>query len=114
MNQAVKTPERWSGWSLERQFQLIANEMNRAAQLLGPADRERRRNAYERVLQLTNVTLALDSERELRRDLLRWRDLVALLYAQPGADASAHAAAWRSLLTLTPNTIGELELAHAD
>jgi len=35
---------------------MIANEMNRAGRLLGPHDRSRLANAYERVLRLADLT----------------------------------------------------------
>jgi hypothetical protein len=81
---------------------MIANEMNRAAKLMAPGDRERLRNAYERILRLTDLTVEVNARRTLRRELLRWRDLVAALYIAPAADPAAHAAAFRALLRLTP------------
>jgi hypothetical protein len=93
--------ERWSQFSLDQQVLMIANEMNRAAKLMAPEDRERLRNAYERTLRLADLTIQANSRRGLRRELLRWRDLVAALYVGD-ADPSAHAAALRCLLTFTP------------
>jgi hypothetical protein len=58
---------------------MIGNEMNRASKLLNPEDRVRRAGSYERVLRL-----------------------VAGLYVEPQAQPSAHKAAFRALLWLTP------------
>ncbi len=96
------TPERWAGYSLDQQVLMIANEMNRASQMMAPADRVRRLNSYERVLRLADLTIATRTQRGLRREMLRWRDLVAQLYVQSEADASAHADAMRVLLRFTP------------
>jgi hypothetical protein len=102
--------QRWSAFSLHQQVLMIANEMNRAAKLKAPKDRERLRSAYERTLQLTDLTVQVSRRRALRRELLRWRDLVAALYVAPGADPVAHTAAFRALLRLTPETSKQLPL----
>ena len=99
---ASLSPERWSSFSLDQQILMIANEMNRAMKLLGPNDRERLKHSYERVLQLTDLTILVRTRRGLRRELLRWRDLVAALYVGPEPNPTAHAAALRCLLLFTP------------
>lgn len=96
------TPERWAGFSLDQQILMVANEMHRAGKLLGPDDRERLRNAYERVLRLTDLTIQVHARAALRRELLRWRDLVAALYVAPIPSVAEHRAALRCLLRFTP------------
>jgi hypothetical protein len=81
---------------------MVANEMNRATRLLGEGDRAALRRTYERVLRLLDLTVAVNPRRGLRRELLRWRDLVAALYIAPHAEPEAHAAAFRCLLQITP------------
>jgi hypothetical protein len=102
--------ERWAAFSLDQQVLMIANEMYRAAKLEAPEDRERQRSAYERTLQLTDLTVQVSRRRALRRELLRWRDLVAALYIAPGGDPAAHTAALRALLRLTPEASKQLPL----
>ena len=102
------SPERWARFSLDQQVLMIANEMNRAAKLLGDADRDRLSNAYERALQLVDLTVQVNARRSLRRELLRWRDLVAELYVAPESRPAAHAAAFRVLLQLTPEAARQL------
>jgi hypothetical protein len=99
---ASLTPERWASFDLDRQVLMIANEMNRASGLLAPEDLPSLRRTYERVLRLVDLTVATRSRRGLRRELLRWRDLVAALYVAPGPAPESHAAAFRCLLQLTP------------
>jgi len=101
-------PERWAAFSLDQQVLMIANEMHRAAKLVAPADRGRRRSAYARVLQLTDLTVEVNPRRALRRELLRWRDLVAVLYVAPAAEPAAHAVAFSALLRLTPEASRQL------
>ncbi len=99
---ASLTPDRWARFSLDQQILMIANEMKRASGLLAPADRASRQNGYERVLRLLDLTVATQTKPTLRWELLRWRDLVAALYAAADADPGAHEAALRCLLRFTP------------
>jgi hypothetical protein len=99
---AALAPERWARFDLGRQILMIANEMNRASGLLAPPGRASLQRSYERVLRLVDLTVATQPRRGLRRELLRWRDLVAALYLEPRPEPEAHAAAFRCLLQLTP------------
>jgi hypothetical protein len=82
--------------------------MNRASKLFSPEDRERLRHAYERVLALVDLTIQVNDRRSLRRELLRWRDLIAEQYVLPEADWRAHGAAFRALLQLHPEAWRQL------
>jgi hypothetical protein len=97
---AELTPERWSRFDLDRQILMIANEMNRASSFLEPEGHASLRRGYERVLRLVDLTVETRPRRGLRRELLRWRDLVAALYLAP--EKAGHARAFRCLLQLTP------------
>ena len=99
---ASLSPERWARFDLDRQILMIANEMNRASGLLRAEDRPSLQRAYERVLRLVDLTVATRPRRGLRRELLRWRDLVAALYVAPAPEPEAHATAFRALLRFTP------------
>jgi hypothetical protein len=100
--------ERWRRFTLPQQLLAIANEMNRASKLQGPEDGERLRGSYERVLALTDLTIQANEGRALRRELLRWRDVVGGIYVGPGADPRAHAQAFRVLLQFHPETWAQL------
>jgi hypothetical protein len=99
---ASLTPERWARFDLDQQILMVANEMNRASSLLRTEDRASLKRTYERVLRLVDLTVATRRRRGLRRELLRWRDLVAALYIAPDAEPRAHAEAFRCLLQFTP------------
>ena len=99
---ASLTPERWALFDLDRQILMIANEMNRASGLFAPASRPSLQRTYERVLRLVDLTIATRTRKGLRRELLRWRDLIAALYIAPQPARESHAAAFRCLLQLTP------------
>src|SRR3990167_1536105 len=60
------------------------------------------------VFQLVDLTVQVQALRSLRRELLRWRDLIAALYVAPESDPDAHAAAFRCLLRFTPEASKQL------
>lgn len=105
---ASLSPERWSQFTLDQQIIMIGNEMHRGSKLLGIGDGERRRNAYARVLALADLTVRVNPRRGLRRELLRWRDLVARLYIVGHGDPSAHDSALRVLLQFTPEAARQI------
>lgn len=95
------TEERWSAFDLDQQVLMIANEMNRVRKL-PDGDGDGRRRAYERVLRLTDLTLATSDRGGLLKELARWRDLVAALFLSDTADPERHGIAFRALLRLRP------------
>ncbi len=104
------TLARWMEFDLDRQVLMIANEMNRGAKVLSASEDRLRRNSYERVLALVDLTVQANPSRGLRRELLRWRGLVGALYVAPEGNDSAHAAALRVLLQFTPAAARQLPL----
>jgi hypothetical protein len=99
---AALSVERWAKFPLEQQILMIGNEMHRTTKRLAEAAPEPRRLGYERVLRLTDLTVASAHRPALRRELLRWRDLPAALYVADAADVVAHTDAFRALLQLHP------------
>jgi hypothetical protein len=100
--------ERWRGQGRGRQILAIANEMNRASKLFASADIGRLRTSYERILALTDLTIQAADTRGLRRELLRWRDLVAAQYVADTPDRTEHGRAFRALLQLHPEAWRQL------
>ena len=105
---ASLTLDRWLTFSFDQRILMIANEMHRAAKLTAPGDDERRRHAYERVLALTDLTIQAPSRPAARRELLRWRDLVAELYVRAQVDTPTHARLLTCLLRFTPEAARQL------
>jgi hypothetical protein len=97
---------RWSAFSRDQQLLMIANEMNRASRLFGPADRSRLTSAYERVLRLADLTVQVQTSRSLRRELLRWRELAGSVYLEP--DEPLHGELFRALLLMTPESAKQI------
>ena len=105
---ATLLPERWSQFPFDRQVLMIGNEMNRAMKLMAPADIASLRAGYERVLALVDLTVRVQDRASRRRELLRWRDLVAGMLIADAADPQAHRAAFRCLLRFTPASSAQI------
>ena len=99
---ATLSPQRWTTFTFDQQVLMIANEMNRAAKLQACSDRDRLRTCYERVLALVHLTVQVQDRPSRRRELLRWRDLIAAMLIAGSPDPPGHAAAFRCLLRFTP------------
>lgn len=105
---ATLSPERWSSFSLDQQILMIGNEMNRAAKLMRPESWPSLQSAYERVLRLVDLTIEVQNRASLRRELLRWRDLIAALYIASQPSPQEHREAFRVLLLLTPGSAQQI------
>ena len=99
---AELSEERWSQFTLDQQILMIANEMNRGSSLVASEDVEKIKNCYERVLQLTDLTVRTQTKPTLRSELLRWRDCIAELYLHETSRPEEHRSAFRCLLRFTP------------
>jgi hypothetical protein len=104
------TSERWSRFGLGTQILHIAAEMQRGLELLERSDHERLRSSYERVLALLDLTVAVNANSGLRRELLRWRDVVAENYVSPAPDLPTHRLALRVLLEMHPQSQPQVAL----
>lgn len=104
------SPERWAAFSFDQQILAIGNELNRTLSMLLAGEWRRAHQGYERVLQLADLTIRLASTGARRRELLRWRDLVAALYLQGEPDAAEHRRVFRILLQFTPAASRQIEL----
>jgi hypothetical protein len=111
---ASLSPERWAAFSRDQQILMIGNEMNRAIRLIRLADRPGLLLAYERVLRLVDLTVEVQTGYGLRRELLRWRDLIAEMFVSPELHPDQHLAAFRALLQLTPASAQQIPLLLSD
>jgi hypothetical protein len=105
---ASLSPERWVAFDRGQQLMMIANEMNRASSLTNVADLDRFRRCYERLLRLVDLTVEVNANRALRRELLRWRELAAALYISPEPSLTEHRALFRALLLFNPATAKQI------
>jgi hypothetical protein len=105
---ASLSPDRWAAFGLDQQILMVANEMNRGRSLMKREDAERLRNSYERVLRLVDLTVEVQRARGLRKELLRFREVVGGLYLQDEDRSAAHGAALRALLLMTPRAAAQI------
>jgi hypothetical protein len=99
---ASLSEERWARFSRDQQLLMIANEMHRATKAAELRDAHGLSLCYERVLRLADLTAAVAGGLNFRRELLRWRDLVAELYLAAAPDLPRHQAVLRCLLGFSP------------
>jgi hypothetical protein len=102
------SPERWASFPFARQILMIGNEMNRGLFHLELQAWDRARPSFERVLQLVDLTVGSPLAQTRRRELLRWRDLVAVLYLDDVPSMDAHVEAFRCLLRMTPESARQM------
>jgi hypothetical protein len=102
--------DRWSRFDLDQQILMIGNEMNRGLRFARAGQVEPVRLGYERVLRLVDLTVGTNLRHAFRRELLRWRDLIAELYVEGAADPTRHRAAFRALLQLRPAAARQIPL----
>ncbi|MFO1010456.1 MAG: hypothetical protein U1F29_10380 [Planctomycetota bacterium] len=105
---AQLTAERWSAFTRAQQVLQIAAEMHRATRFVDTQRIEYVRSAYERALRLTELTAQVQAGPSFRRELLRWRMVLAELYLAPAVDPARHRLALRTLLELNPEAARQI------
>ena len=103
------THERWTAFSLEQQILMIANEWHRAARFIGdPGQTPGLRACCERVFRLIDLTVEVNEGPGLRRELLRWREVVGAIYLDPVPSRESYRDAFRVLLQLNPGAARQI------
>ena len=74
------TLEKWSGYSRGQQILMIANELNRAGNLLKKKMMSEVKNCYERAFELVDLTTIDIKWKRRLRELRRSREVMAELY----------------------------------
>jgi hypothetical protein len=107
---AELSTERWARFDLGQQILQIGVEMHRGLKSLRPDRMEMLRASYERVLRLVDLTVEVQPNPHLRRELLLWRGVIAELYLREGPDPETHRLAFRVLLQLHPAAYKQIAL----
>jgi hypothetical protein len=97
-------------FTLGQQILQIGAEMQRGLDHLDSADMCRLRPCYERAFDLVDLTVQVNARPHLRRELLRWREVVGELYSSDRPDPDLHRLAFRALLELHPQAQGQVAL----
>lgn len=101
-------PERWARFDLGQQILQIGVEMQRGSKFMSPESSLHLRSCYERAMELIDLTVHVQSSLSLRRELLRWREVVGELYLRQEPDELAHRQALRVLLRLHPESAKQI------
>lgn len=94
------TVEKWRNFGVTKQVLMIANELNRAEHSTVGGDFEEATNALERALELVDLTVDSASKKSVVRELIRFRELLALQYIKKEKSAVEIGALQKVLLTL--------------
>ena len=97
-------PERWARFDQGQQILQIGAEMQRALKFLRTERSAQLRACYERALALVDLTVQVQENPHLRRELLLWRGVIAGLHLRSEPDPVVHRQALRVLLRLHPES----------
>jgi len=103
-------PERWARFDLGQQVLQIGAEMQRAMKFLRSERTLELRACYERAFGLVDLTVEVQTSPTLRRELLRWRGVIAELYLRAEPDPRTHRQALRVLLRLHPESAKQVAI----
>jgi hypothetical protein len=79
------TVEKWKTFGRGKQLLMIANELNRAKNLVQRGDRDEVLMAFERAFELLDLTIDVTETNLVRYELLRFRELLAQSYLESGS-----------------------------
>jgi hypothetical protein len=73
---------RWQSFPVDQQILMIANELQRAGGWIRKRDREEAARAYERAFELVDLLVEYADNKNLTREVLRWREVLAAEYVR--------------------------------
>ena len=91
--------KRWQTFSEYRQIVMIANELNRAQNMLQKHDIYEMKQALERAFELVDLTIEY-ARNSLRYELLRFREILAEIYLNPDSQKHFFEKTMKPLLAL--------------
>ncbi|MFH1540480.1 MAG: hypothetical protein ABID79_01320 [Elusimicrobiota bacterium] len=94
------TEEKWLQFPLHKQILMIANELNRAKNWIIKNDSQEVKNCYERAFELIDLTVAVSTGKNLLREFLRFREILAQLYSEKENNAEMNQKLYNVLLLL--------------
>ena len=96
--------ERWKTFDKSQQILMIANELNRAKNWIIKGDLEEVTNCYERAFELLDLTISLTARKNLLRELLRFREILAIQYISKEKDVEMNRRLFDVLLSLNKDS----------
>ena len=102
------TVERWGNFPFFRQILMIATEMNRAARWIKAGDFQEVKRCYERVLELLYLTVATLDDNSKLVELMRFKEMLCMLYAKDECDFLGNSSLMKTLLLLDKESYAAL------
>ena len=96
------TSDKWKLFGIDKQILMIANEINRAKNWIEKKDFEKVSHCYERAIELVDLTVECSKNTNFTRELLRYREQLALAYIHNGRVFDN--ALYRLLLNMNANS----------
>lgn len=93
--------DKWATYSRGQQILMIANELNRANNFIKTGETDSVNMCYERAFELTDLTSSDSRWLENGRELRRFRELLAMLYADKHKNAELNQQLYMGLLRLS-------------
>ncbi len=94
------TEEKWAAFGYTKQILMIANELERASGWLGKGDFAETRLCYERAMELVYLTIAVHPAKSRLRELLRFKEMLAVCYSDETAAREHNHSLLKALLFL--------------
>ncbi len=79
---------KWITFSRDQQLLMIANELNRAKNWVKKGDKKEIKSAYERALELLDLTISVINKKSMLKELLRFREILSSEYLAPKMDTN--------------------------
>lgn len=98
------TLERWATFSITRQILMIASEINRAGSWIAKNDFSEVKLCYERAMELLYLTIATLKDKKKLRELLRFKEMLAMLYIKDSPDINENSSLLKVLVLLDKNS----------
>ena len=106
------TIEKWNDFGTTKQILMIANELNRAEHSARKDDEKEVINAIERAFELIDLTISVACKKNMVRELLRFREMLALEFAKEKKSAAGINSLQKVLLSL--NSDAFKVLSHSE
>ncbi|MBN1622470.1 MAG: hypothetical protein JW871_07765 [Endomicrobiales bacterium] len=102
------TLDKWAAFPLSKRILMIGSEIQRAGSRISKNDFEEVNNCYARAFELIDLTVKSISKKTLRKELLRFRELLAREYMNKQKDIVMNQKLFDVLISLNKDSYGVL------
>jgi len=95
------TAEKWEKYPFYKQILMIANELNRAKNMILTSDVLETEKCYERAFELIDITASTNKNKGILKELLRLRELMAETYILKEYKTKINSGYYNVLLSFT-------------